>query len=132
VEIGPRDIEKNTVAVARRDTPGKAGKAFVSQEGLLEHLTALLENIQSALFERALKFRADHTFDVTDMTELKTAVDQGFARAYWAGTTEDEDRLQAELKASVRAIPFDQPEKSGKCIVTGAETTQQVILARAY
>jgi prolyl-tRNA synthetase len=132
VELGPRDIEKNSVAVARRDIPGKAGKAFVSQEGLLEHLTDLLETIQTALFDRAYKFRADRTFDVSNLTELKAAVDQGFARAYWAGTRADEDTIQNDLKATIRAIPFDQPDKSGRCIVTGVETSQQVILARAY
>ena len=132
VELGPRDIEKNTVAVARRDMPGKAGKVFVSQESLTEYLVELLETIQKALFDRAFQFRADHTFDVSNLEELKVAVDQGFARAYWAGTTEDEDRIQTEFKATVRAIPFDQPTQSGRCIVTGVETTQQVILARAY
>ncbi len=132
VELGPRDIEKNSVAVARRDVPGKAGKAFVSQDGILEHLTDLLESIQKALFDRAYKFRADHTFDVTNLDELKSEVENGFARAYWAGTTEDEDRIQSEMKASVRAIPFDQPNTPGTCIITGVQTSQQVIIARAY
>jgi prolyl-tRNA synthetase len=132
VEIGPRDIEKNSVAVARRDMPGKVGKSFISQEGLVEHLVALLEAIQQSMYDRALKFREEHTVDVATMDELKSAVEQGFARAYWNGTRDDEVKIQNDLKATIRAIPFDQPGMPGKCIVTGMETARQVIFARAY
>jgi prolyl-tRNA synthetase len=132
VELGPKDIEKNSVAVARRDIPGRAGKSFVSQDGLTDTLTVLLEDIQRALFERALKFRTDHTFDVANLDELETAVEKGFARAYWAGSKEDEARIQLEMKATIRAIPFDQPGVSGKCVLTGADTSLQVVFARAY
>jgi len=132
VELGPRDIEKQSVAVARRDIPGKAGKSFVSQDGLLEHLIDLLETIQTALFNRAFQFRTDRTFVVSDEVELGEAVAKGFARAFWAGSRDDEDKIQNELKATIRAIPFDQPETAGRCIVTGVETTQQVIFARSY
>src|SRR5437660_1497939 len=87
VEIGPRDVEKGTAAVARRDVPGKEGKAFVPQVALTEHLAGLLEKIQRSLFERALQFRIEHTRDVESYDELKQAVETGFARAYWAGST---------------------------------------------
>ena len=132
VEIGPRDIEKGSVAVARRDIPGKAGKQFVPQEGLREYLTGLLESIQASLFARAKQFQEDHTFNVASYEELKAAVNTGFARAYWDGDREDEDRIQTELKATIRAIPFDQPERVGNCVLTGRETKQIVIFARSY
>lgn len=132
VEIGPRDIDKHTVAVARRDIPGKEGKQIVSQDGLTDVITNLLETIQHNLFERALRFREENTFIVNSYDELREAVDKGFARCYWAGTTDDEKRVQDEIKATIRVIPFDQPDTPGTCIVTGKETTQQVIFARAY
>lgn len=132
VELGPRDIEKGSVAVARRDVPGKAGKEFVPQEGLIERLEGLLADIQQSLYARALAFRNEHTYEVSSYDELKQAVDKGFARAYWAGSRADEERVQTETKATIRVIPFDQPDKPGKCILTGKETTQQVLFARAY
>jgi prolyl-tRNA synthetase len=132
VEIGPRDVEKSSVAVARRDIPGKAGKHIVAQDGLTDHLVGLLETVQQSLFDRALRFREEHTRNITTWDELSEAVEQGFARCYWDGTTEDEQRIQDEMKATIRVIPFDQPEQAGRCVLTGRETTRQVIFARAY
>ena len=132
VEVGPRDVEKGSVAIARRDVPGKAGKEFVSQEELTERIEALLADIQTKLFAKALAFREDHTRTVADYDELKEAIETGFARAYWAGSRADEQKIQDELKATIRAIPFDQPEIEGKCILTGQATAQQVVFARAY
>jgi prolyl-tRNA synthetase len=132
VEIGPKDIEKGSVAIARRDQPGREGKSFVPQDGLTDRLTALLEEIQQALYRRALTFREDHTADVATYDELKQQVERGFARCYWAGTTEDEKRIQEETRATIRCIPLDQPQQAGRCVYTGKETSQQVIFARAY
>lgn len=132
VEMGPRDVQQGTVAVARRDIPGKAGKEFVPQAGIRDHISGLLESIHQALYDRALHFRETHTYTVQSYAELAEAVEQGFARCYWAGSTEDEVKIQQELKATTRVIPFEQPDTAGTCIVTGQETTQQVIFARAY
>jgi len=132
VEIGPKDIEKGSVAIARRDQPGREGKSFVPQDRLTDRLTALLEEIQQALYRRALTFREEHTADVATYEELKQQIERGFARCYWAGTTEDEKRIQEETRATIRCIPLDQPQQPGRCVYTGKETTQQVIFARAY
>jgi len=132
VEIGPKDIEKGSVAIARRDQPGREGKSFVPQDGLTDRLTALLEEIQQALYRRALTFREEHTADVATYEELKQQIERGFARCYWAGTTEDEKRIQEETRATIRCIPLDQPQQAGRCVYTGKETSQQVIFARAY
>jgi prolyl-tRNA synthetase len=132
VEVGPKDVEKGTVAVARRDIPGRAGKAFVAQEGLTEHLEGLLAEIQQALYDRALKFREEHTFGANNYEELKQGIEKGFVRCYWAGTTDDEKRVQEETRATIRCIPLDQPGVAGTCVYTGKETTQQVLFARAY
>lgn len=132
VEVGPKDVEKGSVAVARRDVPGRAGKSFVPQAGLTEHLEALLAEIQTALYDRALRFREERTADVSNYEELKAQIEKGFARAYWAGTTEDEKRIQDEIRATIRCIPLDQPGSGGTCVYTGKPATQQVIFARAY
>lgn len=132
VEIGPKDIEKGSVAIARRDQPGREGKSLVPQDGLTDRLVALLADIQQALYQRALTFREEHTADVTTYDELKQQVERGFARCYWAGTTEDEKRIQEETRATIRCIPLDQPQQAGHCVYTGKETSQQVIFARAY
>jgi prolyl-tRNA synthetase len=132
VEVGPKDVEKGSVAVARRDIPGKAGKSFVPQQGLAEHLEGLLAEIQQALYERALRFRDERTATVSSYDELKQQVERGFARAYWAGTTADEQRVQDETRATIRCIPLDQPGQAGRCVLTGKEAMQQVIFARAY
>ena len=131
VEVGPRDVEKGTVAVARRDVPGKAGKSFVPQEGLTDRLIALLDEMQQGLFDRALRFRDEHTYDVSSYDELKTAVEKGFARCYWAGSTDDEKRIQEELKATTRVLLLDE-FAPGRCILTGKETTRKVLFARSY
>lgn len=132
VEVGPKDVEKNSVAVARRDVPGREGKRFVPQEGLTEQLLALLDEIQAGLFQRALQFRAERTADVTTYDELKQQIERGFARAYWDGSTADEKRIQDETRATIRCIPLDQTGESGRCVYTGRETTRQVLFARAY
>jgi prolyl-tRNA synthetase len=132
VEVGPKDVEKGSVAVARRDMPGKAGKTFLPQAGLTERLEALLVEIQQSLYDRALRFRAERTAEVTSYDELKQQVERGFARCYWAGSTEDEKRIQDETRATIRCVPLDQPGIAGRCAYTGRETTQQVIFARAY
>jgi prolyl-tRNA synthetase len=132
VEVGPKDVEKGSVAISRRDIPGREGKQFVSQDGLTQLIPQLLMEIQTGLYGRALKFRAEHLHDVTTMDELSEVVKTGFARTYWDGTSDDEKTMQERLKATIRCIPLDQPGTAGKCVLTGRETLQQVIIARSY
>jgi prolyl-tRNA synthetase len=132
VEVGPKDVQKSTVAVARRDRPGREGKSFVEQAGLTERLVELLEEIQTALYDRALQFQKEHTFDVSSYDEFKQQVERGFVRCYFDGDGADEDRIKAETRATVRVIPFDQPEQAGTCFFTGRTTQRQVLFAKAY
>ncbi|GAB4437015.1 MAG: proline--tRNA ligase [Chloroflexi bacterium OHK40] len=132
VEVGPRDVDKGSVAVARRDIPGREGKSIVPQEGLTERLLGLLDEIQAGLFQRALAFREAHTAVVSSYEELKQQIERGFAIAYWDGSSEDEKRIQEETRATIRCIPLDQPGTVGTCVYTGRETTRQVVFARAY
>ena len=132
IEVGPKDVQKNSVAISRRDIPGKAGKTFREQTGLTEHIVALLDEIQAALYNRALEFRESHTFTATNYDEFKELVEKGFVRAYFDGDRADEDRLQLETKSTVRVLPFDQPEEEGLCFLTGRPTKRVAIFARSY
>ena len=132
VEIGPRDLEKNSVALARRDIPGRAGKQFVSQEGLAATISDLLEEIQQNMLTRASNFLEDNTHDVDNYNDFKTAVSGGFARAWWAGSDEEEQRVKEETKATIRCFPFDQPGGTGTCFYTGKPADKIAIFGRAY
>ena len=143
MEVGPKDVLKQSVALAQRvsfDAPqpgagGKEGrkpKSFVPQAGLTEHIVKLLEDIQQGMFQQALKFREDHTFEARNYDELKQAIEKGFARCWWAGSRQDEEKIQEETKATIRCIPLEQPGGSGKCVYTGKDATQIAVFARAY
>ncbi len=134
VEVGPKDVEKGSVAVARRDKPGREGKSVLPQEGLLDRLASLLDQIQQALYDRALRFREEHTYTASDYGELKQGVEKGFVHCWWAGTREDEEKIQDETGATIRVILLDQaqPGGSGKCVYTGKESNRQAVFARAY
>lgn len=132
VEVGPKDVEKGSVALARRDIPGREGKRFVPQAGLTELLVELLAEMQTALFQRALAFREERSARVTTYDELRQQVERGFAWAYWDGSNADEKRIQEETRATIRCIPLDQPSEVGRCVYTGRETGRMVVFARAY
>ncbi len=132
IEIGPRDIANQKVMLARRDIPGREGKTSVSMAELGETIPQMLDVIQRAIYEKALAFRESHTVDVSTYEELKEAVETGFARAWWAGDTEDEAQIKEETKATIRCIPLDQPGGTGTCIYTGEKADKIAIFGRAY
>ncbi len=133
VEIGPRDVENNSVVLARRDRPGRGGKEFVQTDALAARASELLDDIQRSLFRRGAEFRDANTVDVRTVVELTEAVTSSkFARAYWSGDPVGEERIKQETGATVRCIPLDQPDVAGQCITSAVSTTQQAIFARAY
>jgi prolyl-tRNA synthetase len=132
VEIGPRDVQKEQVVLARRDIAGKAGKSFVPMAGLDERVKDMLATIQQALYDRALAFREANTVEVATYDEIVAAVGDKFVRAYWCGDAEDEVRLKEDTKATTRCIPLDQDGPPGVCAICGKPATEKVILARAY
>ncbi|MBK7176192.1 MAG: proline--tRNA ligase [Chloroflexi bacterium] len=132
IEIGPRDVEKHSVALARRDVPGRDGKQFVSQDGLAQTVAALLVDIQQSLLDRATQFRDANTHDVSNYDEFKEAIQTGFARAWWAGSPQDEQRVKEETKATIRCFPLDQPDGRGTCFYTGQPADKIAIFGRAY
>jgi prolyl-tRNA synthetase len=131
LEIGPKDIAKGTVVLARRDKPGREGKSFVEQAGLARTVAELLVDIQQSLYDRALAFREAHTRQVEDFDEFKAAVEQGFASAHWCGGADCEAQIKERTKATIRCVPFAQAD-AGKCILCGAASQERVIFARAY
>lgn len=129
--MGGRDLENGTIEVARRDTKQKETRP---QEGLSEHINALLEDIQSSMYQRALEFRNTNTHKVDTFEEFKQVVDGkgGFALAHWDGTAETEEKIKELTKATIRCIPLNNPQEEGKCILTGKPSHQRVVFAKAY
>jgi len=132
IEIGPKDLEKDSVALARRDVPGRAGKSFVSQEDLAATVTDMLTDIQASMLRQATKFRDANIHDPEDYEALKEVVKEGWAFSWWCGSKECEAKVKEDTKATTRVIPFDQPDGGGKCIVCGESAEKKVYFARAY
>ncbi len=132
IEIGPKDVEKGSVALARRDKPGKEGKSFVPQAGIAAAVKDLLTDIHASLLARATAFRDSHIFDPKDYEELKEVVQNGWAYSYWCESAECEAKVKEDTKATTRCLPLDQEEGRGECIVCGKEARRKVYFARAY
>jgi prolyl-tRNA synthetase len=133
MEVGPKDVEKGSVALARRDKPGREGKSFVSQENLTATVQEMLVTIQAALLERAIAMRDSNIHDPKDYAELKQVVQRGWAFSYWCESKECEARVKEDTKATTRCIPLEgQPEQPGECIVCGGKAERKVIFAKAY
>jgi len=132
LELGPKDVAGGNAVLARRDRPGREGKISVSQQGIAATATKLLEEIQEALFGRALEFRKANTAEPKDYGEFKAAVEKGFALAYWCGRADCEAKIKEETKATMRCIPLEQKGGEGKCVYCGNPAPEQAIFARAY
>jgi len=129
--IGPRDLENKQVEMARRDT---LQKSPVAMEGLVEHISSTLEDIQNSLLERAKKRTSDATYEVNTWEEFTDAIANrgGFVKAHWDGTPETEKIIKDKTKATIRCIELDAPEEQGTCILTGKPSHRRVVFAKAY
>lgn len=132
IEVGPKDVEKGSVALARRDIPGRDGKNFVSQADLAGTVSRVLSEIQDSMLKQATAYRDANIHHPEEYAGLKEAVKDGWALAWWCGSKECEAKVKEDTKATTRVIPFDQPEGKGKCIVCGETAGQKVYFARAY
>ncbi len=134
IEIGPKDVEQDQVVLARRDVPGREGKQAVPRAAVTTQVQEMLDTIQTALLERATRFRDENTHRVESYEEFKEVLETkgGFIRVHWAGTSEDEDRIKEETKATIRCYPLETPEGRGRCFYTGQETDRIAVFARAY
>jgi prolyl-tRNA synthetase len=141
VEIGPRDLEKGSVAVSRRDQPAKA-KQFIAMEEFVGQASELLSSIQQNLYERAKEFRDANTRTIdskeqfydffTPKNGAKPEIHGGFALAHWNGSGAVEEKIKGDLKVTIRCIPSNQAGEEGRCIFTGEPSKQRVIWAKSY
>ena len=129
--IGPRDIENGTVEVARRDM---LTKELISIDKTSEHIKGLLSDIQKNIFNRSLQYRKENTYEVNTWDEFKDSIENrgGFLLAHWDGSTETEEKIKNETKASIRVIPLDSEGEEGKCVYSGRPSKKRVVFARAY
>jgi prolyl-tRNA synthetase len=129
--IGPRDIENQTLEMARRDT---LTKEVVPMAGIADQVKVLLNDIQSNILRKAYAYREANTTVVDDYEEFKRLLDEkgGFFLCHWDGTSETEELIKNETKATIRCIPLEGPVEPGKCMVTGKPSARRVLFARAY
>ncbi|MEM9142130.1 MAG: proline--tRNA ligase [Bacteroidota bacterium] len=129
--IGQRDMENGTYEVARRDT---LEKETVPMDQVVGKIEFLLDDIQSKIFAKALAYRDDHITLVNSYSEFKAVLQErgGFISAHWDGTSETEERIKQETKATIRCIPIDTKEEVGECMVTGLPSSRRVLFAKAY
>lgn len=131
IAIGPKDLEKGTVEVARRDT---LEKEFLQRTDAANKVEHLLEQIQSNLYQKAQDYKDNNTYRADTWEEFKDIIENkgGFVYAHWDGTSETEDKIKTETKATIRCIPINNPQEAGQCIYTGAPSKERVIFAKAY
>ncbi len=129
--IGARDLENNTIEIARRDT---LEKNTYPQENIENRIETLLDDIQKNIYDKAFQFRKENTYKVDTYDEFKEIINNkgGFVLAHWDGTTETEQKIKEETKATIRCIPLDNEQEEGKCIYSGKPSKQRVLFAKAY
>jgi len=131
IAIGARDMENRTFEVARRDL---LSKELVDADQLIDHIVALLDDIQETIYKKALDYRAGHITEVNSYEEFKEVLENkgGFVSAHWDGTAETEAAIQEETKATIRCIPLDVKEEKGSCVYSGKPSKMRVLFAKAY
>jgi len=131
IAMGLRDLESNSVEIARRDT---REKTTVTMDGLTDYVRTLLENIQQSMYNKALAYRDQHITRADSWEEFETILDGkgGFVLAHWDGTPATEEAIKEKTKATIRCIPLNNPPEEGTCILTGKPSRQRVLFARAY
>jgi len=133
LEIGPKDVAKNSVALARRDILGREGKSFVPQDGIAQTVHDMLETIQANLLEKARTFRDEHIFEPKDFAEFKEIINNnGWCSVWWKPSVENEALVKEQTRATLRCFPLEQPEGTGQCIFSGEETSERALFAKAY
>ena len=131
LSIGPRDIENETIELARRDT---MEKELISSDDIVDRVVAMMDEIQKNLYKKAFEFRKENTTEVSSYSEFKEVLDDkgGFILAHWDGTVETENKIKNETKATIRCIPLDDHDEEGACMVTGNPSKRKALFARSY
>jgi prolyl-tRNA synthetase len=141
LEIGPRDIENNSVFMGRRDKDAK-DKTGINVDDFINNLTNILDDIQQNIYEKAFSFRNENTINIDDKDEFykfftpknknNPEIHGGFAMSHWCGNADCEEKIKDDLKVTIRCIPINAQEETGKCIYCGKESKKRVIFAKAY
>lgn len=133
IAIGPRDLEKGTIELARRDNLTKE-QFDLSSQSITSKISALLEEIQESIYHKASTFKEDMTTEVNSWSHFQEVLDGkgGFISAHWDGTPETEERIKELTKATIRCIPLERNEESGLCILSGNPSAGRVLFAKAY
>ena len=131
VAVGPKDLENGTFEIARRDT---LTKETVLKDGIVKHISDLLETIQNDMFSKALNYRDNHITVVNSFEEFKAVLDSkgGFVSAHWDGTSATEEKIKELTKATIRCIPLSSVLEAGSCVLTGESSVRRVLFAKAY
>lgn len=130
IELGPKDIAARTAVLVRRDT---GEKTAVALDNVTETVNGLLNTIQKNLFERALAYQKTKTVAANSWAEFKTAIaGDNFVLAHWDGTADTEAKIKEETNATIRCIPFNQPEEAGTCVFSGKPSKKRVLFAKSY
>jgi prolyl-tRNA synthetase len=132
VELGPKDVAKQSAVLARRDRPGREGKISAPLADIPQTIEKLLVEVQQSMFDKALAFRKANTHEAKTYDDLKKAVETGFALASWCGSGDCEAKIKEETRATMRCIPLEQPATSGNCVYCGKAAPESAIFARAY
>ena len=135
IEIGPKDLEKGSLCIARRFFPaGAQRKQFLPRNEALASIKPLLDTMQRELFERARQFRDERSKVINSLAEFEKYFKDGggFAWVHWAGTHEQEEEMAKRFETTIRCIPLNEGKEAGKCILTGQPSQQRVVMARAY
>jgi len=138
IELGPRDIEQNSVYMARRDEASNK-KQSMNREEFIDQITDILDNIQDNLFNRAINHRKENTFEIDDKNKFYKFYKKargynngGFVMAHWCGSEQCEEKIKKELSVTIRCIPFDSPTEEGRCIRCDNSSSRRVLFAKAY
>ncbi len=132
IEIGPKDVAKGSFVFARRDQRGKEGKYSVPLDDLAGAAGKVLADIHASLYRKALSFRQANTRDPKDYAEFREVVEKGFAHSYWCGSSECEQKIKEETKATTRCIPLGGEQAGGVCIYCGQTSADKAIFGKAY
>jgi len=131
IEIGPKDVEKNQVVIVARDNKEKI---FFELGDLRNKIETELVSMQNRLYNRARVLREENTYEISDYSDFKQKIDSpgGFYNAFWCGSVDCEDKIKEDTKATIRLIPFDKQDESGKCLCCGNNASSKVVFAKAY
>tara|TARA_X000000368_G_C22931974_1_gene668072 strand:- start:402 stop:1082 length:681 start_codon:yes stop_codon:yes gene_type:complete len=131
IVLGPKDLENNTVEIARRD---ELTKNLIKESNVTNHVKELLPEIQNNLYDKAKRYKEENTRIVNSYEEFKNIFknENGLVYAHWDGSKETEEKIKNDTKATIRCIPISGEKSKGKCIVTGRDSERMVVFGKAY